>query len=92
MCFFQDIVDILKEDNFLREIPITQRKTIELDIEAIATNLKEFRDLEIKVVALNSIRYVIEENNILSSDTFKQKYLNTYQKVLEYFIEVRKIC
>lgn len=87
---YQDIIDILKEDNFLKEIPMIQRKIMELDIEAISTNQKEFIDLEFKVVALNTIRYIIEDNNILSSDTFKQKYKNNYQKVLEYFIEVMK--
>lgn len=85
---YKNIVDILKEDNLMKEIPMVQRKIVELDIEAISVGQREFKELEYRVVALNSIRYVIGENNILSSDTVKQKYKNNYTNVLEYFVEV----
>lgn len=84
---YKDLLEILKEDNLSREIPMIQRKMMELEVEAVVSNQKESKDLELQVVALNIIRYVLEGNNILSSDTYRLKYKNHYQKIMEFFIE-----
>ncbi len=67
---------------------MVQRKMMELEVEALVSNQKENKDLELQVVALNMLRYVLEENNILSSDSYHLKYKNIYGKIMEYFIEV----
>ncbi|XP_035792559.1 integrator complex subunit 8-like [Anopheles albimanus] len=86
---YSDIVVILKEDNIRREIPMTQRKLLELNIEgynAIGStdgNPVEQKELELAVVALNIIRYVMDGENILSCNVALQKYKNQQAKLIE---------
>uniref|UniRef100_A0A182TSX6 INTS8 TPR repeats domain-containing protein n=1 Tax=Anopheles melas TaxID=34690 RepID=A0A182TSX6_9DIPT len=86
---YSDIVMILKEDNLRKEIPMTQRKLLELNIEgynAIGStdgNPIEQKELELAVVALNIIRYVMDGENILSCNVALQKYKNQQPKLIE---------
>ncbi|XP_052860400.1 integrator complex subunit 8 [Anopheles cruzii] len=86
---YSDIVVILKEDNIRREIPMTQRKLLELNIEgynAIGStdgNPIEQKELELAVVALNIIRYVMDGENILSCNVALQKYKHEQPKLIE---------
>ncbi|XP_053669631.1 integrator complex subunit 8 [Anopheles nili] len=86
---YSDIVVILKEDNIRKEIPMTQRKLLELNIEgynAIGStdgNPIEQKELELAVVALNIIRYVMDGENILSCNVALQKYKNQQPKLIE---------
>lgn len=70
------IVQIFKEDNLKREIPMTQRKVIEQDIEgSISTgNLKDAKEMHHQVIALNVIRYIVDDTDIQSCDIFVQRY------------------
>uniref|UniRef100_A0A182JBU6 INTS8 TPR repeats domain-containing protein n=1 Tax=Anopheles atroparvus TaxID=41427 RepID=A0A182JBU6_ANOAO len=86
---YSDIVMILKEDNVRKEIPMTQRKLLELNIEgynAIGStdgNPIEQMELELAVAALNIIRYVMDGENILSCNVALQKYKNQQPKLIE---------
>uniref|UniRef100_A0A182YDD3 INTS8 TPR repeats domain-containing protein n=1 Tax=Anopheles stephensi TaxID=30069 RepID=A0A182YDD3_ANOST len=86
---YSDIVMILKEDNIRKEIPMTQRKLLELNIEgynAIGStdgNPIEQKELELAVVALNIIRYAMDGENILSCNVAMQKYKNQQPKLIE---------
>uniref|UniRef100_A0A182QPP1 INTS8 TPR repeats domain-containing protein n=1 Tax=Anopheles farauti TaxID=69004 RepID=A0A182QPP1_9DIPT len=86
---YSDIVLILKEDNLRKEIPMTQRKLLELNIEgynAIGStdgNLTEQNELVLAVVALNIIRYVMDGENILSCNVALQKYKAQQAKLIE---------
>uniref|UniRef100_A0A182MXX2 INTS8 TPR repeats domain-containing protein n=1 Tax=Anopheles dirus TaxID=7168 RepID=A0A182MXX2_9DIPT len=86
---YSDIVLILKEDNLRKEIPMTQRKLLELNIEgynAIGStdgNLTEQKELVLAVVALNIIRYVMDGENILSCNVALQKYKAQQSKLIE---------
>ncbi|XP_058118359.1 integrator complex subunit 8 [Anopheles ziemanni] len=86
---YSDIVMILKEDNIRKEIPMTQRKLLELNIEgynAIGStdgNPIEQMELELAVAALNIIRYVMDGENILSCNVALQKYKNQLPKLIE---------
>ncbi|XP_075164917.1 integrator complex subunit 8 [Haematobia irritans] len=73
---YKDILDILKLDNRAREIPLVNRRIVELDIEGAISQgiLKEPRPLEMQVSALNLIRSIFEEGNIFSSVDFIEKY------------------
>lgn len=80
----------------MREIPVIHRKNLELDIEAactipsrISVSVENPKELELQIVAANAIRYILEEDNILTSDTFQLKYKNHFVKIFEHFIEVR---
>lgn len=80
---YKDIAEIFKKDNVKREIPFIQRKILEQDIEgSISTQkLKDSKDMYYKVVILNTIRYILDENDIMASDVFVQKYKNNDQAI-----------
>ncbi|XP_055592549.1 integrator complex subunit 8 isoform X2 [Uranotaenia lowii] len=90
---YSDVVPILKEDNIRREIPMTQRKILELNVEGfvsmgspeISTN--DQRELELAVVALNVIRHVLDGDNILGSNAALQKYKSQELKLLELMLQ-----
>lgn len=95
MCF-KDIIEILQEDNLAREIPLVNRRILELDIEgAIAQGvLKEDRSLEMKVAALNVIRNVFEEGNIFASVDYFEKYaqMNCLEPIVDAIEKVLINC
>lgn len=74
---------ILNEDNYKREIPFIHRKTLEIDQEQ-STNES------LKIVALNSIRFVLDDGNILTSDTTSLRFKNGVQRniFLKHLIQV----
>lgn len=81
----KDMEQILNEDNYKREIPFIHRKTLEIEYEQSSESLK--------VVALNSIRFILDDNNILTSDTTTLKYNNSAHRniFLKFFVQVRDI-
>uniref|UniRef100_A0A1A9WIS6 INTS8 TPR repeats domain-containing protein n=1 Tax=Glossina brevipalpis TaxID=37001 RepID=A0A1A9WIS6_9MUSC len=85
---FKDIVEILKLDNREREIPLVNRRILELDIEGSISQgiLKESRQLEMQVAALNVVRSTFEEGNIFANTDFFEKYqqLNCFATLVEY--------
>uniref|UniRef100_A0A1A9ZGI3 INTS8 TPR repeats domain-containing protein n=1 Tax=Glossina pallidipes TaxID=7398 RepID=A0A1A9ZGI3_GLOPL len=85
---FKDIVEILKLDNREREIPLVNRRMLELDIEGSISQgiLKESRQLEMQVAALNVVRSTFEEGNIFANTDFFEKYqqLNCFATLVEY--------
>lgn len=91
MSKYEGIVDVLKEDNLRCEIPMVQRKILELDIEGSISTAKfknNGKELEVYhiVIALNTIRYVVNEDDTMAFDLFIEKYKNV-DKVLGTFFE-----
>lgn len=84
----KDLESILNEDNYKCEIPFIHRKILEMDNEQSSTE-------NIKVTALNSIRFAVENNNnILASDTTTLKFKNNAHRniFLKFFIQVRSFA
>ncbi|XP_055382433.1 integrator complex subunit 8 isoform X2 [Condylostylus longicornis] len=75
---YEGITDLLKMDNHQREIPLSTRRIIELDIEGAISRgtLKESKDFEMEIAALNVIRSIFEDGNIFSNIDFFEKYKN----------------
>lgn len=71
---YAGITDILREDNFLNEIPLVTRRILELDLEAVAQGANISRDILVQVAALNAIKSVLEEHNLFSFNDFLPKY------------------
>ncbi|XP_030369567.1 integrator complex subunit 8 isoform X2 [Scaptodrosophila lebanonensis] len=73
---YTDIVPILKLDNRAREIPLVNRRILELEIESAisAGLLKQSRHLEVQVATLNVVRNIFESGNIFSCVEFFSKY------------------
>lgn len=71
----------------MREIPLVNRRIVELDIEGAISQgiLKETRQLEMQVSALNVIRGIFEEGNIFVSVDYFEKYaqLNCFHALTE---------
>lgn len=90
---YSDIVAILKEDNIVREIPMTQRKILELNVEGFVSmgspesHTNDQRELELAVVALNAIRHVLDGDDILGSNIALQKYKHQQLKLLELMLQ-----
>lgn len=93
---YKDIIEILKADNKFHEIPIVNRRILELDLEgAISLGvLKESRELEMKVAALNVVRCIFEEGNIFSSVDFFDKYknFNCFAALADGIFDVQNHC
>lgn len=83
----KDLENILNEDNYKREIPFIHRKTLEIDNEQPTNE-------SLKIIALNSIRFVLDDTNILASDTTTLKFKNNAQRslFLKSFIQVSLLC
>lgn len=64
---------ILNEDNVQRKIPFIHRKTLEM-------NQEQSSNESLKIVALNIIRLVLDDTNILTSDTTTLKFKNCTQR------------
>lgn len=77
------------EDNDLHEIPLVNRRIIELDIENIIKNNGNSnltKEISIKVAAFNTIKSIIDEQDLFASTDFLKKYHQ--QSGLKYFIEL----
>lgn len=83
----KNIEKILSEDNCIREIPFIHRKMLELDSEQSSGE-------SLKIGALNSIRFILDDTNILTSDVTTLKFKNSIQRsiYLKFFIQVRNLC
>jgi integrator complex subunit 8 len=78
----KDLEEILNEDNVKREIPFIQRKLVESDIERAQPE-------NLKISALNTIRLVVCDENLLISD-FTSARLHTKaqrSQFLKHFIQ-----
>ncbi|KAM7342295.1 integrator complex subunit 8 [Cochliomyia hominivorax] len=93
---YKDIIEILKLDNRIREIPLVNRRILELDIEGAISQgiLKETKQLEMQVAALNLVRSKFEEGNIFASVDYFEKYaqLNCFAAVVEGIMDVITHC
>lgn len=78
----KDLEKILNEDNIKREIPFMHRKTLEIDHEQSNESLK--------IITLNTMRFILDDSNILSSDTSTLKFKNSAHRsiFLKFFIQV----
>lgn len=81
-----NIEAVLSEDNVKREIPFVHRKSLEADHEQSSIEY-------LKIVALNSIRFVLDDNNILTTDITTLKFKNRIQReiFLKRFIQVSNL-
>lgn len=79
----KDLESILNEDNYKRDIPFIHRKTLEIDHEQPTNE-------NLKTVASNSIRFVLDDSNILTSDTTTLRFKNGVQRsiFLKHLIQV----
>lgn len=73
---YKDITDILKADNLNNEIPLVNRRILELDIEGSVSSraLQLPKDLLLQVAALNTIKTILDEQNLFSHNDYLQKY------------------
>ncbi|XP_059608523.1 integrator complex subunit 8 [Phlebotomus argentipes] len=73
---YSNILEILERDNIELEIPFVHRKILELDIEeALKTGEANVtKDIEISIIALNTIRCLVDEENCFQTTDFMQKY------------------
>lgn len=73
---YTDIQTIFEADNVKCEIPLVNRRIVELDIEGIHTNdtQKLSRESVIKSAALNAVRSMIDTNDLFSFHDFLVKY------------------
>lgn len=82
----KDIEEILNEDNVKREIPFVNRKLVESEMESAASVAPE----NIKIVALNTIRLVLHDDNVMISDLNSARFTNNSlrSQFLKLFIQV----
>lgn len=74
---FENLIDVLKEDNISKEIPVVTRRIVELDLQAAITSKAvptNKTDVLIQTVALNTIRCLIDNGDIIPFIDFTQKY------------------
>lgn len=73
---YKDIQTIFELDNVKMEIPLVNRRVLELDMEGINANdpQKLPRDSCIRIAALNAIRSMIDFNDLFSLHDFLVKY------------------
>lgn len=71
---YAGITDILWEDNIQNEIPLVNRRIVELDIEGAARNGPQPKDLLVQVSALNAIKSILEDHNLFSFNDFLVKF------------------
>lgn len=89
MAKYEGIVDVLKEDNFKCEIPFVQRKILELDIEGSLSTVQlssNGKEIYFTVIALNTIRHIVDDDDMMAFDLFIEKYKNN-DEVLEIFLK-----
>lgn len=73
---YKDIETILLQDNILMEIPLVNRRIVELDMEGEfeRETQKVSEDVLVHVAALNKIRSIIDPNDFFSFNDFLAKY------------------
>lgn len=83
----KDLGSILNEDNIKREIPFIHRRSIEVDHDQAANGEN------LMVIALNTIRLVLDDTNILTSDTTTLKFKNSIHRgvFLKHFVQVSEL-
>lgn len=89
MAKYEGIVDVLKEDNLKCEIPFVQRKILELDIEGSLSTVQlssNGKEIYFTVIALNTIRHIVDDDDMMAFDLFIEKYKNN-DEVLEIFLK-----
>lgn len=76
MSNYKDIEQIFIEDNKKMEIPLINRRIIELDMEGENAHdpQKVSKDILIRAAALNTLRSCIKSNDLFSSHDFMIKY------------------
>lgn len=79
----KNIENLLSEDNYKKEIPFIHRKILEGDTDLSSNDF-------IKILALNSIRYILDSSNIVTNDIPFLVLRNSTQRnlMLKYFIQV----
>jgi integrator complex subunit 8 len=79
----KNLESIMTEDNYTQEIPMIHRKILEIDNDQSSTE-------GLKIAASNSIRFVLDDSNILTSDTSTLRFKNNAQRsiFLKFFIQV----
>ncbi|XP_055692605.1 integrator complex subunit 8 [Lutzomyia longipalpis] len=72
---YANILEILERDNLEMEIPFVHRKILELDIEeALKVSQPHVtKDIECSILALNTIRCLVDEENCHQTTDFMQK-------------------
>lgn len=80
----KDLEEILNEDNVKREIPFIHRKLVENELEQTAPD-------NLKIAALNTIRLIVCDENILISNLISSRLVSNLQRsqFLKHFIQVR---
>lgn len=73
---YKDIETILLQDNILMEIPLVNRRIVELDMEGEVERETEAvsQDVLVQVAALNKIRSIIDPDGLFSYNDFLAKY------------------
>ncbi|XP_037955324.1 integrator complex subunit 8-like [Teleopsis dalmanni] len=72
---FNNIIEILSEDNLAREIPFFARRNVELDIECNnLRNSSEYNLLKLQVAALNVVRSIFEKGKMFACVEYFEKY------------------
>ncbi|KAJ6650141.1 Integrator complex subunit 8, partial [Pseudolycoriella hygida] len=73
---YKDITDILKADNLCNEIPLVNRRILELDIEGSISSrsLQLPKELLLQVAALNAIKTILDNQNLFLFNDYIQKY------------------
>lgn len=82
---YQNIQQVFENDNVKMEIPLVNRRIVELDMDGIHANMlqKIPKDDIIRISALNAIRSMIDINDIFSMHDFLLKYPNGFFNLLE---------
>lgn len=87
---YKDIETILLQDNILMEIPLVNRRIVELDMEGEVERetQKVSKDVLVRVAALNKIRSIIDPDDLFSFNDFLAKYekQNALSILLDYAI------
>lgn len=65
--YFQDIIQILQEDNIVREIPQVYRDNLELDLQGALAHRKIIvaKDLLLQIQCLNLVRRILDNQPVL---------------------------
>ncbi|GAB0099054.1 Integrator complex subunit 8 [Sergentomyia squamirostris] len=73
---YANIVGILERDNVELEIPFVHRKILELNIEEALKTGQTFvtPEIEVSIIALNTIRCLVDDQNGYQITDFMQKY------------------
>lgn len=92
LIFFQDIIQILQEDNIVREIPQVYRDNLELDIQGGLAHRKIVvsGDLLLQIQCLNLVRRVLDNEPIIGDYIANIKVAGS--KGVDIFFWVMNVC